>query len=372
MLTCILVSGQSDTVFINYVSRLQRKLQPNPNILNLLLAQKSDYRNNKTTHAIFVQFKDDSIDRFWQIGKEYLSNFVMDEGGYVSKTKKPQSKIFSMFSHDSCALRLEKYLTTDSLNVITTTTRYALGTLSNDYVEKSSVYRALEYSQNLDTIFEKEYLFNATTGFRQTNRLTYYVNSEQPTSNVTHKHLPKSKSKTSSPSLNQASNTSAIITYTDKRDGHKYPLVVIGTQTWMAANLSYKPDAGKYWAFKDSIQNISKYGYLYSWEVSKTVCPNGWHLPDITELETMVMNTGGKDDKLVYRTLSFSGNSGFSIIEVGLRSIPGLYYYTSTGFWTSSEKDKINSYVLLTTRPLTAVNNADKRCGLFVRCLLNK
>lgn len=84
----------------------------------------------------------------------------------------------------------------------------------------------------------------------------------------------------------------------DNRDGNKYKTVNLGGLTWMAENLRFKAYkmeefVTKYKSYRlyKEIGNpyeIPKYGYFYTYEQSKNVCPVGWHLPtykDYYELE---------------------------------------------------------------------------------------
>lgn len=65
--------------------------------------------------------------------------------------------------------------------------------------------------------------------------------------------------------------------YTDTRDGKTYKLTKIGPQTWMAEDLN----------FGDSS--------LYTFADAQAVCPEGFHLPTVEELKTLVELAGGAD-----------------------------------------------------------------------------
>ena len=114
--------------------------------------------------------------------------------------------------------------------------------------------------------------------------------------------------------------------FTDSRDGHHYTYVTIGTQAWMAENLSWLPevspsDSGSYvlphyyvYGYEGSdtgeakaTDNYKQYGVLYNWPAAMNghaasdavpsgvqgVCPAGWHLPSAAELDVLENYLGG-------------------------------------------------------------------------------
>ncbi len=118
-------------------------------------------------------------------------------------------------------------------------------------------------------------------------------------------------------------------TFTDSRDNHVYKWVKIGNQTWMAENLAYKPNSGKYWAYDNNQNNVRTYGYLYDWETAKTIAPTGWHLPSQTEWETLVNSLGGKNKaytKLLESGTQHWGTPNNATNESGFTVLPGGYF----------------------------------------------
>jgi uncharacterized protein (TIGR02145 family) len=141
-------------------------------------------------------------------------------------------------------------------------------------------------------------------------------------------------------------------TMTDQ-DGKSYKTVVIGTQTWMAENLStihYRNgdpiplvsennswsglDSGAYCMCNNTnnTQIVITYGMLYNWHAvsdSRNIAPTGWHVPTDDEWDQLIDFLGGEDEaaeKMKEKgNLHWSNNpdatniSGFSALPAGYR-----------------------------------------------------
>ena len=146
-------------------------------------------------------------------------------------------------------------------------------------------------------------------------------------------------------------------TFTDARDGKTYKMVTIGSQVWMAENLNfeYQVDGANYgsYCYNNKTYMCNTYGRLYTWaaamdsagvfstdgkgcgyDVSCTladrvrgVCPEGWHLPNIWEWDTLLTAAGGSSEGyLALKSTSGWNNDrngtdslGFSIKPAGSR-----------------------------------------------------
>lgn len=179
----------------------------------------------------------------------------------------------------------------------------------------------------------------------------------------------------------------------DDRDGQTYHTTLIGTQCWMANNLNYgvKVDPFTYEQSQNGI--IEKYCYnglssnctgklatiwggLYNWyelfdiESGQGICPDGWHVPDSTELDIMLVSLGGisvAGGKLkTVNNKEFSGGwwyapntgatneSGFSyqpagqwLISYGFPNPPPPHYIDSWAYgflWTNTAGSNSNDY----------------------------
>lgn len=139
-------------------------------------------------------------------------------------------------------------------------------------------------------------------------------------------------------------------TFTDNRDGKVYKTIKIGNQTWFAENLAYKANGGC-WAYNKDSVNVTKYGYLYSWEAAKTASPAGWHLPSDAEWTTLTDYLGGAKvaGGKLKSTMEWSVDASENATnESGFNALPGsaLGYNNGTSnfgvlgvdafFWTAT------------------------------------
>ena len=218
---------------------------------------------------------------------------------------------------------------------------------------------------------------------------------------------------------------------TDSRDGQTYKTVTIGDQVWMAENLNYAYTDVPYeyngytsdstsWCYNDDPSNCAKYGRLYTWAAAvdsvgtwttngkgcgdgskcsptgtiRGICPEGWHLPDTTEWETLFTAVGGVQDEsytirwngagTALKSTSgwneFEGESGngtdafgFSALPAGARDGNGDYY--SGGdyafFWSSTEGSSSYAYSMYLHygNGYAYLNDLNKNYGHSVRCL---
>ena len=211
-------------------------------------------------------------------------------------------------------------------------------------------------------------------------------------------------------------------TLTDDRDGQAYKTVKIGEQWWMAENLnyaytdvpfkysSYTSDSTS-WCYDNDAANCAKYGRLYTWAAAmdsvgtwstngmgcgyymvcsptnpvRGICPEGWHLPDITEWNALFNAVGGRATagimlKSTEGWNDYYGTSGngsdiysFSALPAGNGNYDGNYYYegNNTLFWSSTESNSSRAYGMYLDYDGDGayLNGYYKDNGFSVRCL---
>lgn len=205
----------------------------------------------------------------------------------------------------------------------------------------------------------------------------------------------------------------------DSRDGQIYRIVKIGSQVWMAENLNYEYNEGgaKSSCYDNEPVNCMDYGRLYTWSaamdsaavfsetgkgcgmvelglssdcsitlaqsitaVVRGVCPEGWHLPNNADWDSLWVAIGGESTagvKLKYHDQwGDYGNGkddyGFSVlpaggVQLGTYAYKGKYAY----FWTSTQKGSSDAYYKHFGYTESDVKEFDSRkfAGYSVRCV---
>ena len=202
----------------------------------------------------------------------------------------------------------------------------------------------------------------------------------------------------------------------DSRDGQTYKIVKIGEQTWMAENLNYETENS--YCYKDSASYCDKYGRLYTWAAAmdsagtwssngkgcgcyeydendsgkkclstypvRGVCPEGWHLPMLTEMRVLLSAVGGDSiaGKVLKSTIGWDndGNGSdafsFSAFPAGYTANKVCYGYEGnrrTDFLSSTEAnyDRAYTMTLIDIEEKAHLGAGGKACGFSVRCLMD-
>jgi len=183
--------------------------------------------------------------------------------------------------------------------------------------------------------------------------------------------------------------------FIDSRDGKKYKMVKIGTQTWMAKNLNYNANGSK--CYENKPANCDKYGRLYDWSTAMKACPKGWHLPkneDWDKLYHFIDNTSGTDSPYISETAGKylktvsgwkdeKGKPGNGEDKFGFSALPGGFCDHDSRFnfagcwavwWSASEYDHdlyaYNQHLICTDKVAYWSYN-DKNYFFSVRCVKN-
>jgi len=169
--------------------------------------------------------------------------------------------------------------------------------------------------------------------------------------------------------------------FTDRRDGRTYRIVVIGRQRWMGENLNYQTDNS--WCANNDNSKCSEYGRLYDWKTARTVCPAGWHLPSRQEWDTMLEAVGGDNvaGKKLKSTHGWDGNGngtddyGFSAQPGGERVAAGNTFNAGkVGFWWTDTEHRtqqgwVNLKKMYYGNNKVEADNNGKFNGFSVRCI---
>jgi uncharacterized protein (TIGR02145 family) len=181
-------------------------------------------------------------------------------------------------------------------------------------------------------------------------------------------------------------------------DGVLYHTVQIGSQCWLEENLNAgtlvagvndQTNNGitEKYCYENSPLNCALYGGLYQWgeamqyastPAAKGVCPSGWHIPTLSEFQTLssTFADNGNALKAVGQGTGIgagTNSSGFSGLLAGYRDGLGFFLYLGgrAACWSSTELDAGNANVL-TLYDYDAhvdLDNGGGQMGFSVRCL---
>jgi uncharacterized protein (TIGR02145 family) len=304
----------------------------------------------------------------------------------------------------------------------------------------SDVYywSATEYSANdgryfnINNVYTNSYTYQNSKSYGQSVRCVKGDPSTAPVRPSSSSSFDETKSSSSVTSVSSSSvpegyvDPSTVVTgtMTDSRDGQTYKTVKIGNQVWMAENLNYAYTGVLYnnsgytsdstsWCFSNDPANCIKYGRLYTWAAAmdsvgtwstngkdcgygvqctpiypvRGICPEGWHLPDKAEWNTLFTAVGGASTagKMLSSTISWSSVPGgwvrdgygtdaysFSALPAGLRDATG---YNNVGyhayFWSSSEYNSSRTYIVGLDDEFDKADlyGSGKDYGYSVRCV---
>ena len=194
-------------------------------------------------------------------------------------------------------------------------------------------------------------------------------------------------------------------------DGNHYPVVHIGSQTWMAANLKtthYRNGdsipqllsntdwsntmAGAYCNYNHSADSAAIYGRLYNWYALSDIrklAPTGWRVAskdDMTALSTFLGDNAVAGGKMKETTLKHwnspnagaSNASGFTALPGGNRSSYGNFngIRNFIALWTSTFYPDGNSlayyYHFSTISENLSLAYTDYNSGFSIRCVLGE
>jgi uncharacterized protein (TIGR02145 family) len=167
----------------------------------------------------------------------------------------------------------------------------------------------------------------------------------------------------------------------DKRDGQVYKIVKIGDQFWMAENLRFESKAGFSW-FTDAPQYRKPFGCYYYFDVAKSVCAEGWHLPSDKEWQALADFLGGvyfagiklktKEPWMPPNT-GANNSTGFTALPAGFQDLDGSFVAQGSEayFWSSDVTltGTGSMWLVGSSGPGLRNSDYDKKSRLNVRCI---
>ncbi len=169
-------------------------------------------------------------------------------------------------------------------------------------------------------------------------------------------------------------------TLTDSRDNKSYKTIDIDGMVWTAENIRYEGgselsttldslSASRYNPAGDA-SNVETYGCLYNYKAAETACPEGWHIPSVSEFEKL--------------SDAFSADEKGDLIDNFQCLSAGAFNGTYTSFgkrnymWTAKEVNSDSAYIAVMpyynimfaqTMTINPCEVANKQLAVSVRCV---
>jgi len=191
-------------------------------------------------------------------------------------------------------------------------------------------------------------------------------------------------------------------------DGNVYNTIAIGSQIWMIQNLNvthYRNGdpisnvtdntawnnltSGAYCNYDNYLGYSTTYGKLYNWYVvtdSRNIAPAGWHVPTITEWDTLIHFAGGK--AIAGSKLKETGNTHWisansdATNAYSFQGLPGgwrlnlgdFLYLHEKGYWWTKSNDHLSgsfAYAYGLSKDSTSITSyaTIQKFGLSVKCV---
>jgi uncharacterized protein (TIGR02145 family) len=173
-------------------------------------------------------------------------------------------------------------------------------------------------------------------------------------------------------------------------DGNNYPIVQIGSMTWMAENLKVTRDKDgnplKTYCYMDKDSTCDQFGQLYPWKEALKASPAGWRLPTSEDWKRLEIELGmdpNEAEESGWRgsdqgaQLKEDGTAGFDALLSGYKDGTVLYdgRYFDIGyfaaFWSATEYDSIKAVTRFVYATYDDIykGSYDKTAALSVRCI---
>lgn len=137
-------------------------------------------------------------------------------------------------------------------------------------------------------------------------------------------------------------------------DGHVYPLLRVGVQTWLAENLLATRDRdgnSLTWIGAEGADTQGKgSGKLYPWEAARRTAPAGWRLPTVKDWQALIALSG--EESKAGRKLLRTGPGEFGALLIGGVDVLGRAFgeREQAIFWTAAETSVDQAFCLEISR----------------------